>query len=337
VLPTLRTVTDLVFGYCRPSKSSSHTLGPSGSVLGLAPSEHLSQIHGPPLLTQLLERKIVKQPIFSLILINGQEGVLSVGGTAAKAVDFVVERTKSALDRLATPSPAQLQGPKVNLPPLDFEKREDITRRAAHPVTNPDAWREKFKWAHVQGADGFWQILMQGVFVGSSKVLKDQPVVLDVNSPFTLAPPLAARTFYSSIPGALPLPVPQDRFYSFPCLNPPKLGFEFDAWRFPALQGGRMLRWDGPGGGWFSLGRVREGSGYCVGSVVETRMGEEKQDFVGAPGMVQQGAGGMAGRRGSGEIAGNGMRGVWVLGETWFRGVGAVFDFKEQTVGFRSY
>lgn len=39
----------------------------------------------------------------------------------------------------------------------------------------------------------------------------------------------------------------------------------------------------------------------------------------------------------AGEIAGNGMRDVWVIGEGFFRGVGGVFDFKEQKVGFRTY
>ena len=59
---------------------------------------------------------------------------------------------------------------------------------------------------------------------------------------------------------------------------------------------------------------------------------------------------------GTAELAGNGMRDVWVIGETFFRGVGGVFDvslpyhvqvfqdrsltswqFETQRVGFRSY
>lgn len=94
-------------------------------------------------------------------------------------------------------------------------------------------------------------------------------------------------------------------------------------------------------GGRLNLGRLEEGSGYCVGAVVETRMGVGED----------------------GGMAGNGMRDVWVLGEGFFRGVGGVFDvslsssysfglfacadgmltvifciqFKDQKVGFRIY
>ena len=72
-------------------------------------------------------------------------------------------------------------------------------------------------------------------------------------------------------------------------------------------------------GGRFSLGRYQEGSGYCVGAVVESRMG------------LKGGGEGMIGpdRKKNEEVeglAGNGMRGVWVIGEGFFRGVGGVFD-----------
>jgi len=66
-------------------------------------------------------------------------------------------------------------------------------------------------------------------------------------------------------------------------------------------------------GGRLSLGRYKEGSGYCVGAVVETGMGVR---------------GGGKGEREVkvGELAGNGMRDVWVIGEGFFRGVGGAFD-----------
>ena len=89
---------------------------------------------------------------------------------------------------------------------------------------------------------------------------------------------------------------------------------------FPAMQGGtRGTEGYTIPGGRFSLGRWREGSGYCIGAVVETGMGvgEESSDRI---------LGGrMRGGR-KGEMAGNGMRGVWVIGEGFFRGVGGVFD-----------
>ena len=98
------------------------------------------------------------------------------------------------------------------------------------------------------------------------------------------------------------------------------------------MQGGKGVDWDGVPGGKFSLGRWREGSGYCVGAVVESRMGDVSEER----GQGRQGGGGRGGLgagmrgwrngKGPGEVAGNGMRGVWVVGEGFFRGVGAVFD-----------
>ena len=88
------------------------------------------------------------------------------------------------------------------------------------------------------------------------------------------------------------------------------------------MQGGRGADWTGLPGGKFSLGRLKAGSGYCVGAVVETRMGvkEEKSEVL------------VEGRRGTRAgthkniLGGNGMRDVWVIGEGFFRGVGGVFD-----------
>lgn len=69
----------------------------------------------------------------------------------------------------------------------------------------------------------------------------------------------------------------------------------------------------GPAGGRFSLGKLADGTGYCVGSVVETRMGLRKQWM------------------------GSGMKDMWVLGEPFFRGLGVVFDMDNMRVGVRTY
>lgn len=87
------------------------------------------------------------------------------------------------------------------------------------------------------------------------------------------------------------------------------------------MQGGRGAEWSGIPGGKFSLGRLEAGSGYCVGAVVETRMGiREERDEV-----VHDGKRGRS-AAGRGGLGGNGMRDVWVIGEGFFRGVGGVFD-----------
>ena len=86
------------------------------------------------------------------------------------------------------------------------------------------------------------------------------------------------------------------------------------------MQGGRGAEWSGIPGGKFSLGRLEAGSGYCVGAVVETRMGiREERDEI-----VHDGKRGRSNSRGG--LGGNGMRDVWVIGEGFFRGVGGVFD-----------
>jgi len=255
------------------------------------------------------------------MLINGQEGVLSLGGTAAEAVKMVVQRTKDELDRLAP----QDNGPET--------PANTLSKRSSHPLAAPmqgreSAWQEGWHWNKVQGAEGWWQILLQGVWVDGSTVLKNQPVVVDINTPFILAPPLAAKAFYASVSGSQQLSPPYDNFYIFPCLNPPLVDFEFDSWRFPAMQGGKGAEWFGMPGGRFSLGRYKKGSGYCIGAIVQTAMG-----------VKHGGANGEEGKnvRGAGALAGNGMRDVWVIGEGFFRGVGGVFDFKEQKLGFRTY
>lgn len=83
------------------------------------------------------------------------------------------------------------------------------------------------------------------------------------------------------------------------------------------MNGGKGAGWHGSPGGRFSLGRWKEGSGYCVGAAVETRMGVAKYK----------------GGAESGREEGNGMKGVWVLGEAWLRGVSGVFDVSSSRGG----
>ena len=80
--------------------------------------------------------------------------------------------------------------------------------------------------------------------------------------------------------------------------------------------------------GKFSLGKVTEDSGYCVGAVVESRMG------VGDVSSVRKARSGRDTTTGeSGIVAGNGLRDVWILGEPVFRGMGLVFDVSNRACG----
>lgn len=87
--------------------------------------------------------------------------------------------------------------------------------------------------------------------------------------------------------------------------------------------------------GKFSLGKVAEDSGYCVGAVVESRMGVGDVQSLRKGG--RSGGGGVGGGREtttgeSGIVAGNGLRDVWILGEPVFRGMGLVFDVSSAVV-----
>ena len=175
--PNFNESVQLPFAQCRPSKFGRRTLWASGSTLGLAPSETLSQT-GSSLLKLLLEKDIIQRPIFSLMLINGQEGVLSIGGTAARAVEMVVSQTETALDRLGgkeTIKPLVAQKAKA-LPPL--LKRGRTGKRIA---TRYASWEDEWVWNGVQGAEGWWQLLMRGVWVDGSRVLRNQAAVIDVS------------------------------------------------------------------------------------------------------------------------------------------------------------
>lgn len=148
-------------------------------MLGLAPSEHLRQVKAPSLFQQLLEKNIIHDGVFSIMRINGQEGVLSVGGTSAEAVTLVQEQTRRQLDRLGELERGVVNG-QTDIAKRDPESSLATQEHASH-------WRSGWKWSKVQGAEGWWQILMQGVWVDGSKVLKNQPVVIDVRIIFTPA------------------------------------------------------------------------------------------------------------------------------------------------------
>ncbi|KAL2352563.1 aspartic peptidase domain-containing protein [Cryomyces antarcticus] len=336
LLPTINESRSISFAHCRPSKSSIDTLRKCGSMLGLAPSYSLSQTKTPSLIKQLADAGVIDRNLFSTMFLNGHEGVLSVGGTAAEEVRRASELVQERLDRFS-----EWEKKKNNKQSAGFEAppeeepvvmERSVTDHIQHK-RDPSDWRSEWRFTPTQGAAGWWQILMPGVWINNVKTLKNQPTVIDLSTPFVLAPPSGARAFYAAIPGCVRLPPPHNRFHAFPCLNKPTVHFEFAGWNFPVFRGTRDdSASDGGLGGRLSLGRVAKGSGYCVGAVVETLMG------VGhAAGYVRAGGGG--GRAGpeAGVLAGNGMRGVWVLGEIGMRGLGIVFDVQGSQVGFRSY
>lgn len=315
---------------CQAGRYSLQTLSNSGAIFGLSPlgqSNPLSRLSSPSLLTQLLEQNLIEHNMFSLTLLDAESGVLSLSGSIAPDIEETKIRAEKELAYVGNPN---------------REKIEDEIRGAMSFAIPPGSTHEHhFKWTDVgSGAVAGWHMtLVTGIWINGVKVLKNQPVLFDVNCPFILAPPGAAQAVYEAIPGARTLASLLDDaqasdeevtdFYAVPCLNEVDIAFEIAGWQFPFGKSG--LREDavhGPFGGRFSLGQVSVGgdstdpeqrvrSGYCVGIIVRSLMGA---------------------RKGASRSA---MRDVWVLGEPFFRDLGVAFDMggkKGKTrVGVRIY
>lgn len=154
-----------------------------------------SQTRSTSILRQLLDKEAIQRPIFSLMLINGHEGVLSIGGTAAPAIEVVNSLTKFELDHLGmlergevVEMEAQPTGLTASLPSNMHEADDDLKkvhkRGRSRKEMSPrqSGWEEGWVWTKVQGAEGWWQILMQSVHVDGVKVLQNQAVVIDVSN-----------------------------------------------------------------------------------------------------------------------------------------------------------
>ncbi|KAF4630431.1 hypothetical protein G7Y89_g7709 [Cudoniella acicularis] len=306
-LNTIRRLVPISFAHCRPAPQWTRALLPSGAYLGLAPSTHLSQLKTTSLMPQLIEREIIDVPMWSIVLLNSQDGLFSMGGTLIASV--------------IGPEEAEVPISHSNAHE-ELKRSENLDQKEAKELQEKFNWDGDWKWLKVKGSDGWWQILLQGIWVDDAKVLYNQPAILDVKTPFILAPPMAAQSFYASISGSRRLPPPHDQFYAYPCLNPPQIHFEFGRWNVEVLKG-KKEKGATSTGGRFSLGRMAIGSGYCVGVVVESSLGmEPKAHRNRVDGVLDLGVDG-----------GNGLADVWVIGEPFFRDVQVAFDWKEKKVG----
>ncbi|KAI9649569.1 hypothetical protein NHQ30_002149 [Ciborinia camelliae] len=338
----------VTFAHCRPQKQWVGSLGKSGANLGLAVGEGLGQVGGwkGGLLGQMVKSGVVDTQVWSLMLLNGHEGVFSVGGSSVKAVREVEGRIEKELEKLEGDvfqsghdesnklEAGGLQsgdGELKGLDGLDLQSGQDKLKRNAElglmkrdesmfgddnlKPNEESAW----EWSDVRGADGWWEILMKGIWIDNKKVLQNQPIVLDINTPYIIGPSNLVRNLYASISGSRQLPPPYDQFHAYPCFNPPHLSLEFGNFRVKVLEGKRDAGTFSPGGR-FSLGRMERGSGYCVGIVVEGRFGNSD---------------GADKEEGNAGVDGNGMEDMWILGEPFFRDVQVAFDWKEKKVGMQ--
>ena len=159
-------------------------------MLGLAPSDQLSQTGSKRLLQQLLDEGAIERPIFSLMLINGHEGVLSIGGTGAQAVQMVDKQIAAELDRAGAQervkTTVQENSETSGVGSSTLVTDDDLMNRDVKPnhkkFKRQADWEDGWTLNKVQGAEGWWQTLMHGVWVDGSKVLQNQAVVLDVRT-----------------------------------------------------------------------------------------------------------------------------------------------------------
>ncbi len=183
----------------------------------------------PALLAQLVDQAAVKRNVWSLMLVNGHQGVLTLAGSSAAVVDNVERVAREELDRLGelergmarkgevetaftggevdmrvptsdnavddfgavvgegnggeeVLSADQMIGPlrKRDLEVNDAKKRRVVDDTSAADI--PSKGSIEWTWSKVQGAEGWWQTLMPGVWIDGRRVLKNQPVVLDVST-----------------------------------------------------------------------------------------------------------------------------------------------------------
>ena len=299
---------------CSPPKYSKRTLSSSGNVLGLSLPGALAQTRHRSLLQELRQQELIETKLWSVTLLDSQSGILSLGSTITSEVEEAKVRTQVELHNIANPG--------ADAKFIDDEVQSRLRK------SKPKDWRGMFRWSEAQGAKGWWTALMQGVWINKVKILRNQPVLFDIQVPFILAPPLSARRFYESIGGAKRLNPPFDMFFAFPCLNQPEIAFEFNAWIFTTMTGESGIDggFGGPAGGKMSLGKEKEGSGYCIGMLVESRGAFRAENEKN----------GSDGHRRHGRV-GNGLKNMWIVGDPFFRGLGLVFDIEEKQIGFRSY
>ena len=109
------------------------------------------------------------------MLIDGEKGVLTLGGTADEAVEGAKHQAEDVLVKLGDHEPGKDKTPKPSIAKRDREKK-------AKKEENVEPWRQRWKWSNVEGSTvGWWQILMQGLWVSGAKIMRNQPVVLDVS------------------------------------------------------------------------------------------------------------------------------------------------------------
>ena len=192
-------------------------------------------------------------------------------------------------------------------------------------TTTEFASEMEWRWIELKGqVEGYWEIVMQSVFVEGIRVLRGIPrVIIDVSCALIIGPGEMVEVVWSFVDGARRLwevvgEVNTDyaewsvdgkavggEWWVYPCLNEPLIQLEFAGWGFPIERVG--------------LGKVAEGSGYCVGSIVGWPKYNHAKEIKANPGeRPKHGKENIDERRDEER--------VWILGGPFWAGVVGVFD-----------
>ena len=87
------------------------------------------------------------------MLINGHEGVLSIGGTAVKAIEMVVAQTELELDKIGALERGEA------LPTISSSSLEKRAHQSKDTTSGVKGWLDEWAWSKVQGAEGWWCVL----------------------------------------------------------------------------------------------------------------------------------------------------------------------------------
>jgi hypothetical protein len=161
---------------CTPSKSSHLSLAKAGTHLGLGPStKPLARLTSLSFIESLLSAKIIEKNLFSVTLLSAEIGVLSLGGTIAREVEEAKTRADIELQNFGNPIATK-----------DWVDQQ--VKKRMHVVMPDDShWDEHFKWTDVMGSEGWWTVLLRGIWIGSAKVCLSLPHVL-IPPPLSSAP-----------------------------------------------------------------------------------------------------------------------------------------------------
>ncbi|GAA5892847.1 hypothetical protein JCM8208_004103 [Rhodotorula glutinis] len=123
----------------------------------------------------------------------------------------------------------------------------------------------KFRWYNVtpapNGIRTYWQMGLSAPMISGKVAAPLVTHILDSGTTLIIAPPAAAATFWSNVPGAESY---SDEFWTYPCDSPPDLTFGFER----AL----ATKWAVAESS-FNLGYLQEAPDRCVGAVIGSDLG----------------------------------------------------------------